>query len=51
MELTFEVTLNYGEGPELDEPTPTADDLAGIVVAGLDASPFSSAEVDVKFLN
>ncbi len=49
MELTFEVTLDYGdEGPDDDEATPVADDVEEFVVEGMRKSGFRSADVKAE---
>lgn len=48
MELTFEVTLDYGDGPAEDEPSPTEDDVAKFVVDGLAAAAAFPSPAAVK---
>lgn len=51
MEETFEVELDYGtDGPADGEPSPTEDDIAASVSAGLEARGFPSVDVRAKRL-
>jgi hypothetical protein len=51
MELTFEVTLDYGEdGPDEGEPTPDAHDLTGFIMALWPSRWGKRAKVVVKQL-
>lgn len=46
MEITYEVTLDYGEdGPDEGEPSPTATDIENAVTKGLAADGFSGVDV------
>ena len=46
MEITFEVTLDYGEeGPGDGEPSPTEADIAEAVATGLSERGFPSVNV------
>lgn len=46
MQITFEVTLDYGEEtPHPDAPTPDTDDVAAAVTKGLEAAGFPPVDV------
>jgi hypothetical protein len=46
MEITYEVTLDYGEdGPDEGEATPTSTDITEAVQHGLEGKGFSSVDV------
>lgn len=48
MELTFEVTLDYGDDePDAAEPSPTDEDVADWIVAGMADAGFPSLNVQV----
>lgn len=51
MEITFEVTLDYGDdGPGEGEPSPTDSDVARATSEGLQALGFPSLDVTAQRL-
>lgn len=46
MRIDYTVTLDYGDGPDEDEPVPGDVDMAAVVRAGMVALGWTSADVE-----